>query len=97
MMVFARYKQPSLHCVGKFEEAKQEHEQELSLCEALDDSIGAAVACRKIGENYCDLQDYEKALQFQQRHLNLAKKCDNLIEEQRAWATIGKNIIHKYM
>lgn len=97
MMVFACYKQLSLHCVGKFEEAKQEHEQELSLCEALDDSIGAAVACRKIGENYCDLQDYEKALQFQQRHLNLAKKCDNLIEEQRAWATIGKNIIHKYM
>lgn len=61
----------------------------------MDDSIGAAVACRKIGENYCDLQDYEKALQFQQRHLNLAKKCDNLIEEQRAWATIGKNNFKK--
>lgn len=60
----------------------------------MDDSIGAAVACRKIGENYCDLQDYEKALQFQQRHLNLAKKCDNLIEEQRAWATIGNDRIN---
>lgn len=60
----------------------------------MDDNIGAAVACRKIGENYCDLQDYEKALQFQQRHLNLAKKCDNLIEEQRAWATIGNDRIN---
>ncbi|XP_062583507.1 LOW QUALITY PROTEIN: tonsoku-like protein [Saccostrea cucullata] len=75
---------------GLFEEAKSEHEQELAISEALNDSIGAAVACRKIGENYCDLQNYEKALHFQQRHLNLAKKCDNLIEEQRAWATIGR-------
>ena len=75
--------------VGKFIEAREEHEQELGICEALNDSIGAAVACRKIGENYCDLQEYEKALQFQQRHLNLAKKCGSLIEEQRALATIG--------
>ncbi|XP_061196939.1 tonsoku-like protein [Saccostrea echinata] len=75
---------------GLFEEAKSEHEQELAISDALNDSIGAAVACRKIGENYCDLQNYEKALHFQQRHLNLAKKCENLIEEQRAWATIGR-------
>lgn len=78
---------------GKYNEAITEHEEELSLSEALEDKIGCAVACRKIGECYCGQEKYEQALKLQQRHLTLAKSCDNLLEEQRAWATIGRTYL----
>ncbi|RUS78280.1 hypothetical protein EGW08_013971 [Elysia chlorotica] len=75
---------------GQYEEAIQEHTQELQLGEALGDKIGEAVACRKIGECHCFLGQYELALSLQKRHLVLARSCGNSLEEQRAWATIGK-------
>ncbi|CAG2203419.1 NFKBIL2 [Mytilus edulis] len=56
---------------GRCHEAKEEHEKELAISEALEDTIGSAVACRKIGECYCGMDQYDKALQFQQRHLEL--------------------------
>ncbi|GFS11555.1 tonsoku-like protein [Elysia marginata] len=75
---------------GQYEDAIQEHTQELHLSEALGDKIGEAVACRKIGECHCFLGQYELALSLQKRHLVLARECENSLEEQRAWATIGK-------
>ena len=79
--------------LGKYEEAIHEHETELHLSEALDDSIGAAVGNRKIGECYCELGQYDKALQHQERHLSLAQSCNDDVEEQRAWATIGRTYL----
>ncbi|OWF54535.1 tonsoku-like protein [Mizuhopecten yessoensis] len=88
------------NCIGeilaksaRYEEAIVEHEAELAIHEALHDRIGCAVACRKVGECYCGQERYEEALQLQQRHLNLAKSCQNLLEEQRAWATIGRTYL----
>lgn len=63
------------------------------MSEAFDDKIGCAVACRKIGECYCGLEQYDKALKLQQRHLLLARSCDNMVEEQRALATIGRTYL----
>ncbi|XP_071174589.1 tonsoku-like protein [Mytilus edulis] len=78
---------------GRCHEAKEEHEKELAISEALEDTIGSAVACRKIGECYCGMDQYDKALQFQQRHLELSRSCGNLLEEQRALATIGRTYL----
>ncbi|XP_005099958.1 tonsoku-like protein [Aplysia californica] len=80
---------------GKYEEAIQEHEQERHLCQAIGDRIGEAVACRKIGECHCSLGAYAEALFLQKRHLTLARECQNHLEEQRAWATIGRTYLHQ--
>jgi len=48
---------------GRYEEALAEHRQELRLLEAAGDSIGCAVAHRKIGERLAELESYEAALE----------------------------------
>ena len=57
----------------QWSEAISEYEAELGLHEALEDTIQAAVACRNLGECYCGLQQFDKALSLQQRHLTLAR------------------------
>jgi NF-kappa-B inhibitor-like protein 2 len=64
---------------GCFEEAILEHEMEKRLCEALDDKTGQAVASRKIGECYCELGSYGKALKLQNQYLALAQECGNKV------------------
>lgn len=46
-----------------------------------------------LGECYCELGDFKKALNYQKRHLELAQSCGSVIEEQRAWATIGRTYL----
>ena len=47
--------------------------------EALQDKIGEAVACRKIGECYCLLGHFDKALKLQNQYLALAQECNDLV------------------
>ena len=49
-------------CPGDYQAAVEEHQQELSLCEALSDVIGRAVANRKIGECFAEMGNIEAAL-----------------------------------
>ena len=58
---------------GQWTEAINEYETELGLQEALGDTIDAAVACRNLGECYCGLEQFDRALTLQQRHLTLAR------------------------
>ena len=51
------------------------------------------MANRKIGECYSALEDYQTALRYQKRHLQLAQSVDNYVEEQRAFATIGRTFL----
>ncbi|KAK7905043.1 hypothetical protein WMY93_017650 [Mugilogobius chulae] len=81
---------------GDFENAIQEHQQELSLSEALHDVIGRAVANRKIGECYAELGNIQAALKYQRRHLDLARSVSDYAEEQRALATIGRTYLFRY-
>jgi NF-kappa-B inhibitor-like protein 2 len=76
--------------VGDYEDAIVEHEQELVLCESLEDQLGAAVAHRRIGECCSEMGQYDRALCHQRRHLELAQTCGSIIEQQRAHATIGR-------
>ncbi|XP_062424560.1 tonsoku-like protein [Rhea pennata] len=75
---------------GRYEEALEEHRQELRLLEAAGDRIGCAVAHRKIGERLAELESYEAALKHQRQHLELARSLSDHTEQQRAWATIGR-------
>eukprot|EP00106_Octopus_bimaculoides_P007525 XP_014774967.1 PREDICTED: tonsoku-like protein [Octopus bimaculoides] len=78
---------------GFFKEAIEEYNQDLSICETYNDSLGAAIACRMLSECYCDLGDFNKAVQLQKRYLSLARSMKNTVEEQRAWATIGRTYL----
>ncbi|XP_061599995.1 tonsoku-like protein [Cololabis saira] len=81
---------------GNYEAAISEHQQELSLSEALKDVIGRAVACRKIGECYAEMGKIDAALKHQHCHLDLARSVRDHAEEQRAWATIGRTYLFRY-
>uniref|UniRef100_A0A8D3BEK3 Tonsoku-like protein n=1 Tax=Scophthalmus maximus TaxID=52904 RepID=A0A8D3BEK3_SCOMX len=81
---------------GDFEAAIREHQQELTLSEALNDVIGRAVANRKIGECYAEMGNIEAALKHQQWHLDLARSVRDHAEEQRALATIGRTYLFRY-
>ncbi|MBN3290595.1 TONSL protein, partial [Polypterus senegalus] len=78
-----------------FSAAIEEHLQELHLSDTLNDVIGKAVAHRKIGECFAELGNYDKALKHQRQHLALAQSVGNDLEEQRAWATIGRTFLFR--
>uniref|UniRef100_A0A8D3DNV6 Tonsoku-like protein n=1 Tax=Scophthalmus maximus TaxID=52904 RepID=A0A8D3DNV6_SCOMX len=78
----------------RFPSAIREHQQELTLSEALNDVIGRAVANRKIGECYAEMGNIEAALK--QWHLDLARSVRDHAEEQRALATIGRTYLFRY-
>ena len=58
---------------GLFKDAIEEHRAELHLSESVRDTIGVAVAHRKIGECLCELQDFEQALVHQEKHLEVTE------------------------
>ncbi|XP_037077217.1 tonsoku-like protein [Pollicipes pollicipes] len=78
---------------GQFDEALDEHQEELALCEALGDSMGVAVAHRKTGEVLCELARYEEALQHHTRFLEAAERQQDRLEIQRAAATLGRTYL----
>ncbi|XP_043665858.1 tonsoku-like protein isoform X1 [Vespula pensylvanica] len=75
---------------GKLEDALQEYIQQLEICQNLNDELNCAVAHRMIGEVYTGLGNYEEALIHLNEYLEGAKKVKNLLEEQRAFATLGR-------
>ncbi|XP_074754375.1 tonsoku-like protein [Athene noctua] len=78
---------------GRYEEALEEHRQELRLLEGAGDALGSAVAHRKIGERLAELESYGAALKHQRQHLELARSLSDATEQQRAWATIGRTFM----
>lgn len=74
----------------RLQEALLEYTEQLRVCEELQDKLNCAIAHRMIGEVYADLGDYEQALLHQNLHLEDAKEMKNSIEEQRAFATLGR-------
>jgi len=78
--------------LGRHEDALRERRCELALCEVTHDHLGMARAHRMIGECLCSLDDYETALKHQRQHLEISKQLDNLVEQQRALATIGRTL-----
>ncbi|KAK9073265.1 hypothetical protein SSX86_007589 [Deinandra increscens subsp. villosa] len=46
--------------------------------------------CQSLGEVYLRLQHFQDALNYQKRHLDLAKDTDDLVEQQRASTQLGR-------
>lgn len=75
---------------SKYEEALQEYTQQLEICNILGDKLNIAIAHRMIGEIHVNIGTYEEALNHQNLYLEGAKDIKNLLEEQRAYATLGR-------
>lgn len=71
--------------------ALKEHEMELQLCESIGDRMGVAIANRRVGECKSELGRFEDGLRHHKLYLRIAKSLGNLLEEQRALATIARN------
>ncbi|GAB6025782.1 hypothetical protein CHUAL_011763 [Chamberlinius hualienensis] len=80
---------------GKFREALVEHRAELDACSKTKDILGVANAHRRIGECYEELGDYNTAIDHEKEHLKLATKANSLVEQQRAWVTLGRTYLHQ--
>ena len=78
--------------LGKHKDALRERRCELALYEAAGDRLEVARAHRMIGECLCSLEDYDDALNHQQQHFQISKQLNNLVEQQRALATIGRTL-----
>ncbi|XP_077030630.1 tonsoku-like protein [Agelaius phoeniceus] len=78
---------------GRFQEALAQHRRELQLLQGSGDALGCAVAHRKVGERLAELQNFPEALQHQLQHLSLARSLRDPVEQQRAWATIGRTFL----
>lgn len=76
--------------LGNHEDAMEEYLRALKLCEVSKERLEVAVAHRWIGECWVELGDFEKALEHQQQYLDIAIKCNSTLEQQRAYATIGR-------
>lgn len=44
------------------------------MSESSGDRLGYGIACRKIGECLCELGEFEEALLYQKKHLEIARQ-----------------------
>ncbi|XP_044729354.1 tonsoku-like protein [Chrysoperla carnea] len=76
---------------GQYEDAIKDYEDALLAYKALGKEMDYGRVHRMIGEIYCSyLGDINKALEHQNIYLRIARKEDDLLERQRAHATLGR-------
>ncbi|XP_050532638.1 tonsoku-like protein [Daktulosphaira vitifoliae] len=73
-----------------YESALTEYEQCEDAARSCGDDIRLAVANRMIGEMYCYLNDFNSAIKHQQIHLKISQTKNDIVEQQRALATLGR-------
>nr|XP_018915883.1 PREDICTED: tonsoku-like protein [Bemisia tabaci] len=79
----------------RFEEALQEYRAAEKIARSIGNKIDIGVANRMIGEVLCCLGEFDQAIEHQKKHLDLSKEEKNLVEEQRALATLGRTYFVK--
>ncbi|XP_064476946.1 tonsoku-like protein [Ornithodoros turicata] len=72
------------------EQAIEEYSEALQLLRGLD-SDDEMLAHRRLGECYITLANFEQSRRHLKNYLDLATEKDNLVEQQRAWTTIGRS------
>lgn len=73
-----------------YQRALCQYEQCEEAANRCGDEIRLAVANRMIGEMYCYLNDFENAIKHQKVHLNISNSKNDVVEQQRALATLGR-------
>lgn len=82
--------------IGEYDEAIEQHKEELDCSRRQNDDLGLAVAYRRIGECHSELDEFVQAINFHQKYLDIVRKLNNLVEVQRAWATLGRTFFMQY-
>lgn len=73
-----------------YQQALSQYEQCEEAANRCGDEIRLAVANRMIGEMYCYLNDFENAIKHQKLHLKISNSKNDVVEQQRALATLGR-------
>ncbi|CAL1282758.1 unnamed protein product [Larinioides sclopetarius] len=94
---YSNYIGCQLFAKEQYEDAITNHLDELKFNKKIKDNLGIAVANRKLGECYAELGEFEKACSYTKTYLNIAVSLKNEVEEQRAWATLGRTLYLKYI
>lgn len=83
--------------LGRYEEAAEEHREAIQACTKIKKEIVAkecqAVSHRALGECYSEMGNHEQALDEHNLYLILALQLNDMIEIQRAHATIGRTYL----
>ncbi|XP_067644461.1 tonsoku-like protein [Eurosta solidaginis] len=80
---------------GKYQFAVIEYQQEAELYAKLGKKLEMAKAHRMTGEMFMLLSEFGKAKEHIQLYLDIVKKLQNKVEEQRAYATLGRaHLLH---
>ncbi|XP_048487601.1 tonsoku-like protein isoform X1 [Plutella xylostella] len=74
----------------RYSDALDEYKSEAAICKELGLRLEWGTCCRMIGEMYMLMAEFDKALKYEERHLAVSKELNNLVEEQRAMATLGR-------
>ncbi|KAH8302181.1 hypothetical protein KR044_003749 [Drosophila immigrans] len=81
--------------LGKYNEAVSEYKQEASIYASMGRELETAKAKRMLGEMYTLLCDYDTAKDYINDYLKIAKRLQNQVEQQRAYATLGRvHLLH---
>lgn len=73
----------------KYDEAIGRYQIAYKLYIEAADSVNASVMLSNIGQNYWSKLDFEKAIQFHQSAIALAKKCRNLAQVASSWSKLA--------
>ncbi|XP_054733938.1 tonsoku-like protein [Anastrepha obliqua] len=80
---------------GKYQNAVNEYQQEAEIYTKLGKKLEMAKANRMIGEMFMLLSEFGKAKEHINLYLDIVKKLHNKVEEQRAYATLGRaHLLH---
>ena len=70
--------------------ALQYHTQDLEISTEHGVRLDIAVAHRSVGEVYAELGEFAEAISHQEKFLKICEEIKNLVEQQRAHATLGR-------
>jgi len=73
-----------------YQQALSQYEQCEEAANRCGDEIRLGVANRMIGEMYCYLNDFKNAIKHQKLHLKISNSKNDVVEQQRALATLGR-------
>lgn len=73
-----------------YQQALSQYEQCEEAANRCGDELRLGVANRMIGEMYCYLNDFGNAIKHQKLHLKISNSKNDIVEQQRALATLGR-------
>ncbi|XP_017861360.1 PREDICTED: tonsoku-like protein isoform X1 [Drosophila arizonae] len=81
--------------LGRYNEAAKEYKQEAAIYSSMGKELETAKAKRMLGEMFTLLCEYDAAKDHINDYLKIAKRLQNKVEQQRAYATLGRvHLLH---